>query len=145
MATERAKINYKPLWKLLIDRDISKQQLREKTSIARSTMVKMVNNEYVAMDVLVRICLAMDCGMDDIVEVYFEEDDETEKIKIVSTMRGDSIKGRISSESPIGSALMGHKVGDRVEIKVNDNYSYFVVVKSIENTGEEETDTIRAY
>ena len=60
MATERAKINYKPLWKLLIDRDISKQQLREKTSIARSTMVKMVNNEYVAMDVLVRICLAMD-------------------------------------------------------------------------------------
>ena len=69
MATERAKINYKPLWKLLIDRDISKQQLREKTSIARSTMVKMVNNEYVAMDVLVRICLAMDCGMDDIVEI----------------------------------------------------------------------------
>ena len=69
MATERAKINYKPLWKLLIDRDISKQQLREKTSIARSTMVNMVNNEYVAMDVLVRICLAMDCGMDDIVEI----------------------------------------------------------------------------
>ena len=69
MATERAKINYKPLWKLLIDRDISKQQLREKTSITRSTMVKMVNNEYVAMDVLVRICLAMDCGMDDIVEI----------------------------------------------------------------------------
>lgn len=69
MATKRAKINYKPLWKLLIDRDISKQQLREKTSIARSTMVKMVNNEYVAMDVLVRICLAMDCGMDDIVEI----------------------------------------------------------------------------
>lgn len=69
MATERAKINYKPLWKLLIDRDISKQQLREKTSIARSTMVKMVNNEYVAMDVLVRICIAMDCGMDDIVEI----------------------------------------------------------------------------
>ena len=69
MATERTKVNYKPLWKMLIDRDISKQQLREKTSIARSTMVKMTNNEYVAMDVLVRICLAMDCGMDDIVEI----------------------------------------------------------------------------
>ena len=69
MATERKKVNYKPLWKMLIDRDISKQQLREKTSIARSTMVKMANNEYVAMDVLVRICLAMDCGMDDIVEI----------------------------------------------------------------------------
>lgn len=69
MATERTKVNYKPLWKMLIDRDISKQQLREKTSIARSTMVKMANNEYVAMDVLVRICIAMDCGMDDIVEI----------------------------------------------------------------------------
>lgn len=54
---------------MLIDREISKQQLREKTSIARSTMVKMVNNEYVAMDVLVRICIALDCGIDDIVEI----------------------------------------------------------------------------
>ena len=69
MSTERTKVNYKPLWKMLIDRDISKQQLREQTSIARSTMVKMANNEYVAMDVLVRICLALDCGMDDIVEI----------------------------------------------------------------------------
>lgn len=69
MATERTKVNYKPLWKMLIDKDITKQQLREKTSIARSTMVKMVNNEYVAMDVLVRICIALECGMDDIVEI----------------------------------------------------------------------------
>ena len=69
MATERTKVNYKPLWKLLIDMDVSKQQLREKTSIARSTMVKMTNNEYVAMDVLVRICIALNCGMDDIVEI----------------------------------------------------------------------------
>jgi DNA-binding Xre family transcriptional regulator len=72
MTTERTKINYKPLWKMLIDRDISKQQLREKTSIARSTMVKMANNEYVAMDVLVRICIALDCGIDDIVEIERE-------------------------------------------------------------------------
>ena len=78
-------------------------------------------------------------GLNKTVEIYFEEDDETEKFKIVSTMRGDSVKGRISNESPIGKALMKHKVGDRVEIKVNDNYSYYVVVKSIENTGEEET------
>lgn len=84
-------------------------------------------------------------GLNKTVEIYFEEDGETEKFKIVSTMRGDSVKGRISNESPIGAALMGHKVGDRVEIKVNDNFSYYVVVKSIENTGEEETDTIRTY
>ena len=84
-------------------------------------------------------------GLNNTVRVYFEEDDEIETFKIVSTMRGDSVKGRISNESPMGAALMGHKVGDRVEIKVNENYSYYVVVKSIENTGEEETDTIRTY
>lgn len=84
-------------------------------------------------------------GLNNTVQIYFEEDDETETFKIVSTMRGDSVKGRISNESPIGAALMGHKVGDRVEIKVNDNYSYYVVIQSIENTGEEESDTIRSY
>jgi transcription elongation factor GreA len=84
-------------------------------------------------------------GLNKTVVVYFEEDDAEETFKIVSTMRGDTIAGRISNESPIGKALMGHKVGDRVEVKVNDNYSYFVEVRSIENTGEEETDTLRTY
>ena len=78
-------------------------------------------------------------------EIYFEEDDEVLTYKIVSTMRGDSMSGRISNESPIGRALMGHKVGDRVEVKVNDNVSYFVVIKKIENTGEEEKDNIRSF
>ena len=69
MVHERTKVNYKPLWKILIDRDMSKAQIREEASIARSTVFKMVNNEYVAMDVLVRICMAFGCGMDDIVEI----------------------------------------------------------------------------
>jgi transcription elongation factor GreA len=84
-------------------------------------------------------------GLNNTVQVYFEDDDETETFKIVSTMRGDSISGRISSDSPMGVALMGHKVGDRVEVKVNEKVSYYVVIKSIENTGEEETDTIRTF
>ncbi|MCI8801685.1 MAG: helix-turn-helix transcriptional regulator [Lachnospiraceae bacterium] len=48
---------------------MSKAQLREEASISRSTVFKMVNNEYVALDVLVRICMALDCGMDDMVEI----------------------------------------------------------------------------
>lgn len=84
-------------------------------------------------------------GLNKTVEIYFEEDDEILKYKIVSTMRGDSMSGRISSESPIGSALMKHKTGDRVLVKVNENISYYVVIKSIENTGEEDTDEIRSY
>ena len=69
MTDNRVNISYKPLWKLLIDREMSKTDLREKTSIARSTIMKMTNNEYVALDVLVRICVALDCGLDDIVEI----------------------------------------------------------------------------
>lgn len=85
-------------------------------------------------------------GLNNTVQVYFEDDDETETFKIVSTMRGDSISGRISGRlSIMGAALMGHKVGDRVEVKVNEKVSYYVVIKSIENTGEEETDTIRTF
>jgi putative transcriptional regulator len=69
MTNSRVNINYKPLWKLLIDRDMSKTDLREKTSIARSTIMKMTNNEYVALDVLVRICVALNCKLDDIIEI----------------------------------------------------------------------------
>lgn len=69
MPAKRNRINYKPLWKLLIDKDISRVELRNITDISRSTMAKMANNEYVALDVLVRICKSMDCGLDDIVEI----------------------------------------------------------------------------
>lgn len=84
-------------------------------------------------------------GLNKTVQILFEEDDEVKKFKIVSTMRGDSMSGRISSDSPLGAALMGHKVGDRVEVKVNEKMSYYVIIKTIENTGEEETDTIRSF
>ena len=57
-------------------------------------------------------------GMDDIVEVYFEEDDEIEKYKIVTSI----------------------KIGDRVEVKVNDNYSYFLEIRSIDKTHSEEEE-----
>lgn len=66
-------INYKGLWKLLIDKEMSKSDLREKTGIAPSTFSKMSNNEYVSMDVLVRICSTLNCQISDIVEVEFEE------------------------------------------------------------------------
>ena len=77
-------------------------------------------------------------GMDDIVEVYFEEDDEIEKYKLVTSIRGNSMDNSI--ESPIGMALKGHKVGDRVEVKVNDNYSYFLEIRSIQKTGSEDEE-----
>lgn len=69
MERERIRVNYKPLWKMMIDKDISKGELRVKTGIAPSTFAKMSNNEYVALEVLLRVCIAMNCGLDDIVEI----------------------------------------------------------------------------
>lgn len=62
-------INYKPLWKLLIDKDMTKTDLRKKSDIASSTLAKMNRNELVSLDVLVRICCVLDCELSDIAEV----------------------------------------------------------------------------
>ena len=62
-------LSYDLLWKKLIDEKMNKTELAEKTSIARSTMSKMSKNENVSLDVLVRICNYLDCGIDEIVSV----------------------------------------------------------------------------
>ena len=84
-------------------------------------------------------------GMNNTVELYFEEDDETEVYKIVTTVRSNSLKNLISKESPLGAAIYGHKVGDRCEVKVNDTYSYFVEIKKIENTVDDGSDALRKF
>ncbi len=84
-------------------------------------------------------------GINNTVEVYFEEDDETEVFTIVTTVRGNSLKGLISTESPIGKAIFGHKAGDRVEVKVNENYSYYVQIKSIGKQVNDEEISIRKF
>ena len=62
-------INYKRLWKLLIDKDMTKTELRQQTEIASSTLSKMSRNKYVSLEVLVRICCVLDCELSDIVEI----------------------------------------------------------------------------
>ena len=84
-------------------------------------------------------------GINNTVELYIEEDDETEVYRLVTSIRGSSLNGLISIESPLGKAIIGHKVNDRVYIKVNDDFGYYAVIKKIENTQEEETDHIRSY
>ena len=84
-------------------------------------------------------------GMNNTVEVYFEDEDETEVFKLVTSVRGSSLNGKISIESPMGKAVLGHKVNDRVYVKVNENTGYYVVIKSIENTGDSDEDAIRRF
>lgn len=88
---------------------------------------------------------ADEVGLNKAVTVYFPEDDEEEVFKIVTSIRGDSTKGRISDESPLGKSLMGHKAGDTVIVKVNDEYSYPAVIRKIENADNDNADPIRQY
>ena len=83
-------------------------------------------------------------GMNNLVELYFEEDDEVQQVKLVTSIRGNSLDGRISIESPLGKAILGHKVGDRVQVQVNSSYSYEVEIRSIDKSGDDE-DAIRGF
>lgn len=84
-------------------------------------------------------------GINNTVTVYFEEDDEEQVFCLVTSIRGNSMKNRISTESPIGKAILGHKVGDRIQIKVSEDYSYYIVIKQIENTSEDAEEGIRKF
>jgi DNA-binding Xre family transcriptional regulator len=66
------RVSYKKLFKLMIDRDIKKKDLRAMASIGNSTMTKLSNNENVTMDVMAKICKALDCNIEDIVEITNE-------------------------------------------------------------------------
>ena len=84
-------------------------------------------------------------GLDNTVTLYVEEDDVEETYRLVTSIRGNSLEGLISTESPIGKAIMGHKVGDRVLVQVNDQYGYYVEIRKIEKTRDESGDRLRSY
>ena len=84
-------------------------------------------------------------GLNNTVEVYCEDDEEVETYRIVTSVRGSSLNGLVSIESPLGKALLGHKGGDRVFIKVNDDFGYYVIVKKVIKTQSEDEDHIRSF
>lgn len=84
-------------------------------------------------------------GLNNMVEVYFEEDGETSEFKLVTSIRGNSLSGKISIESPLGKAILKKRAGDRVKVKVSEDYSYYVVIRSIKKTTDDGDDKIRSY
>ena len=84
-------------------------------------------------------------GLFDTVTYYLEEDDCEEQVKIVTTLRRDPFQNIISKESPLGSAIMGKKVGDRVKVKVSDDYSYFIEIRKIEKGKDDDSLEIRKF
>lgn len=84
-------------------------------------------------------------GINNTVKVYFEEDDETEEYRLVTSIRGNSMQGLISIESPMGKALLGHKEGERVLVKIGEDKGYYVVIKEIDKTTDDSRDSLRKY
>lgn len=66
------RISYSKLWKLLIDKDINKSQLRVQAGIGTNTLAKLSKNQQVSMDVLIKICTTLDCNISEICEFIKE-------------------------------------------------------------------------
>lgn len=84
-------------------------------------------------------------GLFDHVLIFNERMNAEKEIQIVTTLRQNALQGYISKESPLGSALMGKKVGDRILVKVNDTMSYYVVIRKITKGEDNESLPISGY
>ena len=76
-------------------------------------------------------------GIDNTVTVYFEDDDEEETYRVVTSVRADILEGLVRTVSPIGKAILGHKVGDRVQVVPERGDPYFITIRKIENTHDD--------
>lgn len=83
-------------------------------------------------------------GLNHAVTVAFE-DGEEETYRIVTSIRGNSLANRVSIESPVGKALLGRKVGETVEVSVNEQTKYSLLIKKIDASNEEELEEIRKF
>ena len=88
---------------------------------------------------------ADEIGINNTVTVEFVDDGSRETYRIVTTVRGNSLEGLISNESPLGKALLGKKVGETAHVQVNDAVGYDVRIISFENTVDDGSDKIRSF
>ena len=84
-------------------------------------------------------------GLFDRVEIYMSEDDETEIIQVVTTVRCDPMHGLISKESPFGKQVLGKKVGDSFTVQVNESYSYRAEIRSITKSEDDGSAPLMSY
>ena len=84
-------------------------------------------------------------GLYDLVELYIGEEDATERIRVVTTVRTDPLHGLISRDSPLGRALLGRRVGDRVTVQASDSYSYTAEIRSLEKGSDDGSAALLQY
>lgn len=88
---------------------------------------------------------ADEVGLFDKVEIYIPDDDETEVMQVVTTVRCDPRRGLVSKDSPFGRAVLGKKVGDTFTVQVNEGYSYDAVIRSITKTEDDGSAPLLEY
>ena len=84
-------------------------------------------------------------GLFDRVEIYYEDEGDTETITLMTTLREDAVNGIISKESPLGRAVMGRRVGDRVLVKVSDDVQYYVQIRAIQKGSDDDSLPIHPF
>ena len=118
----------------------AKQELNRNKSRIRY-LEQMIKTAHVISD----HSTAGTVGLYDRVTVYMEEDDEEQIIQVVTTVRTDPRQGLISKESPFGKAVLGAKEGDRVTVRVSDDYSYVCEIRHIEKGADDGSAPILQY
>lgn len=84
-------------------------------------------------------------GINNTAEVFFEDDNETDTFRLVTSIRGDILNNLISTESPLGKALLGHKEGDRIFVDTGNGNGYHIILKKIIKTNDDSADRIRRF
>ena len=129
-----------------VDIDKMKEELQHRIQVLRPQLIEEVKvaRSFRYLENMIKTAVVIDgtaagdgVALFDKVTFYLEEEETEETIQLVTTLRQDALKGLISKESPVGKALLGHQVGDRVCIHVSDSYHYYVQIRKIEKTGED--------
>ena len=86
-----------------------------------------------------------EAGLFDTVTLFMEDEQEEMTVRFVTTLRQNSLAGLISKESPLGRAVLGHKAGERVEVRVSEEYSYWAKILSVEKGQDDDSLEISSY
>ncbi len=121
----------------LSENDEYRTARREKAK--NDSRIRYLENMIATAKIIDAASEADEVGLFDKVTLYIEEDDCEETYRLVTTLRENVLEGCVSKESPLGKALLGKKIGERVEIHPNEQYRYFAVIRAIEK-GEDDPD-----
>ena len=124
--------------------DLSEYHAAKKDKNQNESRIRYLENMLKNAIVISDESRSDEVGLNKAVTLYMQDDDEEETYKLVTSIRGNSMHNMVSIESPLGKAILRHKVGDRVEITTDNGYSYFAEIRKIEDIGDED-DTIRKF